>query len=61
MIIEENLKVILFNHGNENFKINNNDRIAQMVLAPIIKMELEETNELPESVRGDGGFGSTGK
>jgi len=55
------LKVILFNHGNENFKINNNDRIAQMVLAPIIKMELEETKELPESVRGDGGFGSTGK
>ena len=55
------LKVILFNHGNENFIINNNDRIAQMVLAPIIKMELEETNELPESVRGDGGFGSTGK
>ena len=55
------LKVILFNHGNENFIINNNDRIAQMVLAPIIKMELEETNKLPESFRGDGGFGSTGK
>ena len=55
------LKIILFNHSNENFIINNNDRIAQMVLAPIIKMELEETNELPESIRDKGGFGSTGK
>ena len=55
------LKIILFNHGNENFMINNNDRIAQMVLTPIVKMELEETNELPETIRGKGGFGSTGK
>tara|TARA_Y100001980_G_C14509592_1_gene285076 strand:+ start:723 stop:1160 length:438 start_codon:yes stop_codon:yes gene_type:complete len=55
------LKIILFNHGNKNFIINNNDRVAQMVLAPTIKMELEETNDLPESIRGDGGFGSTGK
>ena len=55
------LKVILFNHGNEDFIINNNDRIAQMVLTPIIKMELEETNELPETIRDKGGFGSTGK
>ena len=55
------LKIILFNHGNENFIINNNDRVAQMVLTPIIKIELEETNELPDSTRGEGGFGSTGK
>ena len=55
------IKVILFNHGNKNFKINNNDRIAQMILTPVIKMDLEETDELPESVRGTGGFGSTGK
>ena len=55
------LKIILFNHGNENFLINDNDRVAQMVLTPIIKMELEEVNELPISVRGVGGFGSTGK
>ena len=55
------LKIILFNHGRENFIINNNDRIAQMVLTPIVKMKLEETNELPESIRGKGGFGSTGK
>ena len=55
------IKIILFNHGNKNFMINNKDRIAQMVLTPIIKMELEETKELPESIRGEGGFGSTGK
>ena len=55
------LKIILFNHSNENFIINNNDRVAQMVLTPIVKMELEEINELPNSDRGDGGFGSTGK
>ena len=55
------IKIILFNHGTENFIINNNDRVAQMILTPIIKMELEETNELPESIRGEGGFGSTGK
>ena len=55
------LKIILFNHSNENFIIKNNDRVAQMVLTPIMKMELEETNELPESIRGKGGFGSTGK
>ena len=55
------IKVILFNHGKKNFKINNNDRIAQMILTPVIKMDLEETNELPESMRGEGGFGSTGK
>ena len=55
------LKIILFNHGNENFIINNNDRVAQMVFTPIIKMELEEKNELPDTIRGKGGFGSTGK
>ena len=55
------IKIILFNHGNKNFKISNNDRIAQMILTPVVKMDLEETNELPESMRGEGGFGSTGK
>ena len=55
------IKVILFNHSKENFTINNGDRIAQMVLAPIFKMELEETNDLPKTSRGIGGFGSTGK
>ncbi len=55
------LKIILFNHGNKDFIVNNNDRVAQMVLTPIIKMELEEVDQLPESIRGSGGFGSTGK
>mgnify|MGYP001477801862 FL=1 len=55
------LKVILFNHGNNDFLINNKDRIAQMILTPVIKMNLEETDDLPETVRGEGGFGSTGK
>ena len=55
------IKVILFNHGNKNFKIDNNDRIAQMILTPVIKIDLEETNELPESIRGVGSFGSTSK
>ena len=55
------LKIILFNHGNKDFIVNNNDRVAQMVLLPILKMELEEVDQLPESIRGSGGFGSTGK
>ena len=55
------IKVILFNHGSGDFLINNNDRIAQMILTPVIKMNLEETDNLPETVRGEGGFGSTGK
>ena len=45
------LKIILFNHGKEDFIINNGDRIAQMVLVPIIKMEFEEVDSLPDTVR----------
>ena len=55
------LKVILYNHGNKEFIVNNEDRIAQMVLAPIIKANFEEVENLPETIRGKGGFGSTGK
>ena len=55
------IKIIIFNHGNKEFTINNNDRIAQMILTPVVKMELEEIDSLPETVRGEGGFGSTGK
>ena len=55
------IKVIIYNHGNTDFIINNGDRIAQMVLSPVVKMDLEETNDLPETLRGEGGFGSTGK
>ena len=54
------IKVILINLGKESFIINNNDRIAQMVFCPIIKGVLEEVEELPDTVRGSGGFGSTG-
>ena len=55
------IKVIIYNHGNEDFIVNKNDRIAQMILTPVLKIEFEEAEELPETVRGDGGFGSTGK
>ena len=55
------LKVILFNHGNKEFVVNNNERIAQMVLTPILKVDFEEVDSLPVTVRGAGGFGSTGK
>jgi dUTP pyrophosphatase len=55
------IKIILFNHGKEDFIINNKDRVAQMILTPVIKMELEETDNLPDSLRSEGGFGSTGK
>ncbi len=55
------IKVIIYNHGNETFTVNNGDRIAQMILTPIVKMELKETLDLPETIRGFSGFGSTGK
>ena len=55
------LKVILFNHGKNDFIVNNKDRIAQMILTPVVKMDLEETDNLPDTIRGEGGFGSTGK
>ena len=55
------LKIIIYNHGNKDFTVNNSDRIAQMILTPVVKMELQETDELPETLRGEGGFGSTGK
>ena len=55
------IKIIIYNHGNEDFRVNNGDRIAQMILTPIAKMELEETLDLPGTIRGISGFGSTGK
>ena len=55
------IKIILFNHGKEDFLINNKDRVAQMILTPVVKMEFEETDNLPDTLRGEGGFGSTGK
>jgi len=55
------IKIISINFGKEEFKINPNDRIAQMVLCPVIKAELEVVQELQDTKRGEGGFGSTGK
>ena len=55
------IKIILFNHSKEEFIINNNDRVAQMILMPVLKVEFEEVKDLPKTLRGSGGFGSTGK
>ena len=55
------IKIILFNHGKEDFIINNKDRVAQMILTPVIKMKFEETDSLPDTLRGEDGFGSTDK
>ena len=54
------LKIILINHGKKEFTINNNDRVAQMVLTPVSKIELKEVEMLTNTNRGKGGFGSTG-
>lgn len=52
--------VVLVNLGEENFKINKLDRIAQMIIQPHAYCEIEETKEVSDTVRGEGGFGSTG-
>jgi dUTP pyrophosphatase len=52
--------VILANFGDEDFKVEPGDRIAQMVIAPVTRAEVVETDELDATVRGEGGFGSTG-
>ena len=54
-------KIILYNHGTEKFIVKNSDRIAQMVLMPALKFDFEEVSELSNTIRGSGGFGSTGK
>jgi dUTP pyrophosphatase len=54
------VKVILGNLGAEPFEIRRGDRIAQLVIAPVARAAFEGTAELPETVRGAGGFGSTG-
>ncbi|MFN3976316.1 MAG: dUTP diphosphatase [Aquificaceae bacterium] len=54
------IKVILINLGSEDFVVRRGDRIAQMVIAPVIKVELEEVEELSPTKRLTGGFGSTG-
>lgn len=54
------LKVILINHGYEDFAIRRGDRVAQIVLAPVARATWEEVDELDSTERGEGGFGSTG-
>lgn len=54
------IKIILFNFGSEDFIINSGDRIAQMVLAKVYTAKIEESEDLSETKRGNGGFGHTG-
>jgi dUTP pyrophosphatase len=55
------VKVILINHGTEPFTVEHGMRIAQMVIAPVTHADLRESDALPETERGAGGFGSTGQ
>lgn len=54
------VKIIMINHGDREFEIHRGDRIAQMVIAPVTRVTMQETEVLKESERGEGGFGSTG-
>jgi dUTP pyrophosphatase len=54
------LKVILINHGSEPFEVRRGDRVAQLVLAPVTRGAWLPVDELDETQRGEGGFGSTG-
>jgi dUTP pyrophosphatase len=54
------IQVILINHGQENFEINRGDRIAQMVIAPVLRTEWKQVDSLDDTDRGEGGFGHTG-
>ena len=55
------IKVILINLGSEPFTIQRGDRIAQMIVAPVSRVSWEAVAQLPETQRGEGGFGSTGR
>ena len=55
------IKVILINHGNEDFIIKNNDRIAQLVFNEVVKVSFKEVKDLDQTSRNQKGFGSTGK
>ena len=54
------VKVLLINHGSEDFHIKRGDRIAQLVFAKVEMLEFSEVSALPETERADGGYGSTG-
>jgi dUTP pyrophosphatase len=56
-----NIGIILFNHGDEDFDVKRGDRIAQLIFEKIKMVDFDEVDELEETTRGDGGFGSTGK
>ena len=55
------IKIILINLSKKSFVVKSGDRVAQMILCPIAKGKLQEVKKLPKTVRGKGGFGSTGK
>jgi len=55
------IQVLLVNLSGEPYTLRRGERIAQLVVAPVVHAELEEVDTLPTSVRGDGGFGSTGR
>ena len=55
------IKIILINLSQKSFVVKSGDRIAQMILCPVVKGKLKEVKNLPKTVRGGGGFGSTGK
>ena len=55
------LIVLLINHGDQPVRIKPGDRIAQLVISPVVQAELSEVEELPSTARGSGGFGSTGR
>jgi dUTP pyrophosphatase len=55
------VKVLLINHGKENFSIKTGDRIAQLIISPYQKVELSETEVTTVTERGKGGYGSTGR
>ena len=55
------IKVILINHGKDDFLVKNNDRIAQLVFSEVVKVSFNEVNDLDQTLRDQKGFGSTGK
>ncbi len=55
------IKVILINHGPDPLRLQRGERIAQLVVVPVMQQVFVEVEELPVSIRGEGGFGSTGR
>ena len=55
------IKIILINLGKESFVVKSGDRVAQMILCPVVRAKLKVVKNLPKTIRGKGGFGSTGK